>query len=223
MPALPNTPSPVVRISCKWTGGNAAFGARFFMGYSGSLPNNADLNTFATAVSSSYSSQMAPHISAEWVLVELDIREMSSSTGASGLWTGTIAGTQTGSPVAANTCQLMLFSTARHYRGGKPRIYLPAGGTAAIFDEISWTAAQQTAMNASWTGWMSGIIAAAWSGTSNMQQVMVGYYSGVYPPVTLPSGRVKQANKPLATPVVTPISGHNLRLRYGTQRRRIPR
>jgi hypothetical protein len=63
--------------------------------------------------------------------------------------------------MTAETAVLVNFTIARRYRGGKPRVYWPAGVSAQLNNPVSWqstfVSAFRTAFNAFLNGVTSGI------------------------------------------------------------------
>ena len=93
-------------------------GNRFYLSYSGSAPSGANCTTLAGDIASQWSSHLAPLVNTSMILNEVDVLDIATDSGLSGQWTGSDAGTRTGSPVAVQVCTDIEFGIARRYRGG---------------------------------------------------------------------------------------------------------
>jgi hypothetical protein len=177
--------------------------------------------TFATALSVAWGADIKPLQTSNITMNEVVCEDLSSLSGATGIWTGAYAGNRSGTPLTAQVCALVNFHIARRYRGGKPRMYLPAGVEGDLTDARTWgntfTAAVVTGINAL----NAAAAAAPWSGASAIGQVNVSYYLGfasAQNPITL---RWKNYSTPRATPLVDVITSASCNPLVGTQRRRI--
>lgn len=222
MPALPATPSPVIRVKLVGLqGANLDVSVRFYLAYTGTAPTNAQCATFAGNVGTEWAASMAPYTNSDFTATSADVEDVSILSGGTGAGTFTHVGTQSGTPLGGQVASLINFGIARRYRGGKPRVYHPAGSEAGLASINQWSTTQQTNVNAAWTSFINALIGVPWSGGTISGQVNVSYYAGFASyqnPVTM---RWKNLNTPRATPVVDTITSHSLNLLLGTQRRRI--
>lgn len=219
LPLVPN----VVRVAVSLqVGQNKTAGCRFYWKYGNqSQPTNADMTAFAQAVIANWITALIPMMPGTNALNSVLCQDLASNTGAQAEIAGFTAGTRTGNALPQDCATLINFDIARRYRGGKPRIYLPCGTDTDQADERTWSQTFRDEMNAAWTTFktlMNGESQIPWPVVDHCN---VGYYSGVEPPTTLPSGRVKQANKKLTTPYVDLITGHQVAAVFGSQRRRL--
>jgi hypothetical protein len=176
-------------------GGDPGIANRYFMGYTGAAPSDGDLVTYAAS---------------------------TSPSSGRGVWSGSHAGTRSGTAMPINACMLINFQLGRRYRGGKPRIYAPWGVTADLNTPEKWSSSFVSASTAAWIAFITNTSGVLAGGTSVAGQENVSYYAGVEPPITLPSGRVKQASKvrpgPIAPDPITSVAANPL---VGSQRRRV--
>jgi hypothetical protein len=193
---------------------------RFFMQFAGTPPVNADMHSFAATIHATWAGNIAPLCHPDVSLVQVEAVDLTTASGALGIDTTVTAGSRAGTALPAGTAYLLNFGIQRRYRGGKPRLYAPLGAAADVLDGQDWTAAFHNAALASWQLFLSTICSSNIGTTNGRGQVSVGYYGGVYPPTTLPSGRVKQASKPLDIPHIDPVVSVTAGTRFASQRRR---
>jgi hypothetical protein len=141
-------------------------------------------------------------------LNQVELLDLASTSGNSGLWNGAIGGTSTGAALTQGTATVLDFKIARRYRGGKPRTYLPSGRAADQNDLNTWTSTYQSAVDSAWTAFIAAVLAIGGTGITLTQHVNVSYHTG---------GAIRP------TPVVDNITAYSMALRISSQRRRIPR
>lgn len=203
------------------SGGDIDIANRFYLAYTGTAPTNSTLTTFCGTVASAWNTDIAPVVNDDFTLTTVDAEDVSLTTGAVGAATTSHVGGKTGAILSQQCATLLNFSVARRYRGGKPRLYLPASTSPDLTSATSWSASYIAAVNTAWTNFISALIATPWSGGTITGQVNVSYYTGFTSfqnPITL---RWYNLNTPRATPIVDPIISHACNALVGTQRRRI--
>lgn len=221
MPALPAVPS-TVRVQLKHTFGvDNDLMVRFYLQYSGSAPTAAQLNTFCTAIATAWNSDMAAQISSLVTLVEVIAEDLSSSTGATGSWSGTHSGTSGTTEIPLSTAMLVNFTIARRYRGGKPRMYWPPPNGGDLTSPSAWSTATITAWNTALGSFFTAAEAAVWTGGGTLSQVNVSYYSG-FTAFKGPTGRYRNiATLRTGGPVVDAITSVTANGKPANQRRRL--
>lgn len=193
---------------------------RFFMHYTGSAPTPAQLNTLATAISVAWTNRLQGLHTLDKNIDSITIEDLTSSTGAVGVWTGQISGTLAENPLPAGTALLLNYSVARRYRGGKPRQYLYVGSQARLSNPQFWVGAFLTTTLTDWGLFIGDIKAAPWAGATIDQQVNVSFYSG-YTNFTGPTGRIRARSTPrVGAAVVDNIIATSANTRFASQRRR---
>jgi hypothetical protein len=195
---------------------------RYFMGYTGTAPSDGDLVTYAGSIAAEWNTYLASLAVPEVALVEVVVTDLTSASSARGVWNGSHVGTRSGGVLPINACLLLNFKIGRRYRGGKPRIYAPWGSTTDLLTVETWTTSFLGVCNGGWSNFITNTSGVLAGGTSVAGQQNVSYYAGVEPPITLPSGRVKQASKvrpgPIAPDPITSFAANQL---IGSQRRRV--
>src|ERR1700742_2911579 len=94
-PPLPASPCVRVRLDMTQTDEYLA-GNRFYLSYSGAAPTAGNCATLASDIATAWASDLANVISSDFVLTEVDVLDIASDTGASGQWTGSEAGSNSG-------------------------------------------------------------------------------------------------------------------------------
>lgn len=220
MPALPDAPQ-VYRVDFHHLeSGDPSLANRSFWKFSGSGASVSDMDTFATYVSTSWGSALKSLANDSVELKEVVCTDLTSATSSRGSWTGTIAGTRGSDLLPDGVCTLLNFSVSRRYRGGKPRMYPPWGNDSDLASGSAWSSGFIGDVNAGWAAFTALMIGHDIGATSITEQVNVSYYAGVEPPITLPSGRVKQANAPRTATEVDQIVSYACNPIPGSQRRR---
>jgi hypothetical protein len=219
MAPLPDVPN-VLRLAMQWTlGGSSPYGIRVFFGYGSGTPSISDCNTIADEAGTSWSSHFASLTAEDVVLVAAQVRDLSSTSGAFSDNTLDVAGTHDSPIPTAGAAVIVSHKVLRHYRGGKPKTFLPSGTVADKASEQDWAGSFTSAIDSAWDAFTSDITALS-LGVEVLTQVNVTYYPGYNAATTLPSGKVKQTAKLRTTPLVDQITGHVVDSRIGSQRRR---
>lgn len=221
MPALPSVPS-TIRVQWKGSWGtDLDLISRMYFEYAGTSPTATQCATLASAIETAWASHMAGVTNNGFALTEVIVEDLNSSSGASGVWSGSTAGTNGSTNLATNTAMLINFTIARRYRGGKPRVYVAPPGGSSLASPTAWTTAVVTAETSAFQAFVTAIIAAVWTGGTSLEQVNVSYYSG-FTVFTGPTGRARNISKlRTAGPQVDPITGIAANGRPANQRRRL--
>lgn len=194
---------------------------RFYLKYSGSAPDGTALNSFAAGVSAAWAAHIAGLCTANVTLLSVDVTDLSSSTAAEGSATAGHPGSNASTELPASLATLLNFQVARRYRGGKPRLYLPAGGNVDLLNGQQWVSSWPPTVLAAWSAFISTLSSPGPGGATITGPVNVSYYEG-FKPFETPSGRYKNiAQLRPGGPLVEPITGVTVNQRVATQRRRV--
>lgn len=221
MPPLPAVPG-VLRASLKFTmDASIDAGCRFFFSYTGGPPTQGDANTLSAALQQQFGEHLMSPLADNCVLVESTIQDLSSDTGVVSTNTTTQAG-GAGAMLTASACYVINHLIGRHYRGGKPRTYIPGvvAGNLTGTNEVS--SAAQTAIGTAWSGAINAFLGTSGVTITLQDIVNVSYYSGnkvVTSPTTGRARNVPQLRP--GGPVVDHISGSVVAAKLGSQRRRL--
>lgn len=221
MPPLPNPPNPTLRAELNWKIDADPMGTtRLFFQYSGSAPSPSDCIGFAGAIQAQLVSEFVPLMHPQVTNESVTVVDITTTSGHQGTAGSPQVGTRTGGQLAPATCVLVNHQIGTRYRGGKPRSYLPFGTSTDVATAGLWLSAFVTDVDTAWGAFIAGILGTSAGSTALDAYIALSYYDGVNPPVTLPSGRVKQSSKLRVTPVQYNITGHTTSPTIASQRRR---
>lgn len=217
-PPLPESPCLRVRTVYNTVAASDA-GNRFFFTYTGSAPSAANCAAFASAIEALWLTNIKPLIASVYALVEVDVLDIASDSGAFGTWTGDQIGGRSGTPPPIQCAMNVEFDLARRYRGGKPRCYLPAGVESDLLAPNTWTTEFMSAVDTGFTAFISGIEALSEGATSIQAHSSLSYYQS-FQNMTNSSGRMRAVPKYRTTALVDTITGYAVKQIVGSQRRR---
>jgi len=220
MTVVPLPASPCVRVRLIYsspTGGEA--GSRFYLSYSGSAPSSGNCGTLAADISGAWNSALASMVPNEWALIETDVIDIATHTGASGSNSTSHAGTRTGTEIPENCATNIEFDISRRYRGGKPRIFMPPGVAGDTDGASHWTSGFITGYNSAFNSFMSAVEAFSIGSMGTLTHVNLSYYSG-FTNHTNTSGRSRPVPTYRDTAVVDTVEGYSTKGLIGSQRRR---
>lgn len=205
--ALPYVPL-VARIALEGNNGTTPWANILHCLYDGGPPTTADLNTWCAAISSEWSAHTRAQQTSQAHLTSVVAVDLSSSTGAGGSWSGSIAGSDATGAAPANVAAVIKASIARRYRGGHPRTYFAGLPNSALADQAHLGATYMTSLLTAWNQLMTAITLPTYTSFDPQSMVCVSYRSG---------------GAPRATPLVELITGFSVESQFGSQRRRIGR
>jgi hypothetical protein len=218
MPPRPAVPSVMQIVFNLTYGEDVHVLNRFFMQFTPGGFSQAQANALASSISTFWNNRLAPIHPTNVTLTSVVVTDLTSSLGLVGVSTTNHVGTRAGGLLSAETAVVLQFHTLRRYRGGHPRMYLPAGVAGDLADTQTWVAGFATVVAADWIAMLNDIQALV--GPPSMgAQVSVSYYQG-FTPVRYPSGRYRNVPNLRAVPVIdTPIAW-SVNPKIGSQRRR---
>jgi len=205
------TPLPIVagtvKIQFSWSYGTDA-NVMTHMFFSGlvATPATADLQSFTNLARSSWVTNMLSLQTPNVTLRTVYGTYLGDLTSAQVSATGSNAGTRTGGTLAASQCALVNLKISRRYRGGHPRLYIPAGAQTDVLDPQHWSSGFLTAFATGWNAWVAAMNGFTSASISSQFFSNVSYYH---------AGGLR------ATPVVDAVTASALNSIPGTQRRRL--
>ncbi len=211
----------VAKIKLDWTLGNPVpVSSNFHMSYSGEGTDPGDLTTIAIGVANAYDANLASLCSTGITFDAVTVIDCSESPGMQGSDTASVAGTRGGNiPTDATAVNLKL-NIARHYRGGKPKMYLPFGVTADLSNPGVWDSTLLEAVDTQWAAFITALKAISGAALELTEQVSVSYYKGYTERINPTTGRSYYVAAPRAEPVVDVILAAQAQGRIAQQRRR---
>jgi len=220
MPPLPAAPG-VLRVTHHFVAGpDATALCRYYLHYSGAAPTDANLASAATGIDAQWGTYLKPLSTSEIVMDGTNIEDLSSSTGAVGSDSSVTTGSRAGHSLPASAAAMVQFQIARRYRGGKPKIFLPAGASEDIANPDVWSSTFTAAVLTGWTDYLNAVLAFTTLGGGTITHVNVSYYEG-FTVVTNPvTHRARNVPTLRPAPVVDPVLGYTVGIPIATQRRR---
>ena len=116
---------------------------------------------------------------------------------------------------------VLSFHTARRYRGGHSRVYLPVGDNTKLQDDLNWLSAFCTTIQDAWTSIQSDVYTAIWGTGGTFTQVMASRYDGFTNESYGSPLKYRRVATPRAAGVLYPILNYTAQQPIGTQRRRV--
>jgi hypothetical protein len=165
---------------------------------------------------------MAPLMSPDYTLNDIDVVDLSTPASATGHASGVIPGSRGAADPVPESCAVILqYKIARRYRGGHPRGYWPLGDAAALSSLNTWSAPFQALCIGGWQTFQTHIIADyAVDAGDVARQVNVSAFHG-FSNVLFPSGRMHVRATPRPVPLVDDVVAIGVNPKIGTQRRRL--
>lgn len=220
MTKVPDPASPCVRVRLIYTNADSSFaGSRFYLSYTGGAPSGSDCTTLAGDVATAWNANMAILVNTGDTLTEVDVLDIATDTGLSGQWNGSHQGTSSGAPLPAQVAMNVEYDIARRYRGGKPRMFLPAPGDEAVATAGTWTSGVITDTNTGVAAFFAALEALDIGSMGTLAHVNLSYYQG-FTNVTNSSGRTRAAPKYRTAALLDTVTGYSAKVEMGSQRRR---
>lgn len=220
MTAPPLPASPCLRIKLDYNqGATGAQGSRFYLSYSGSAPTGANCVTLAGDVAAAWASHLAPVVSGDFGLTEVDVLDIATDSGLSGQWTGENAGSGTLPCAPLNVAVNVEFGISRRYRGGKPRMFMPSPPMSELGGISTLSTAYVAAVNTAVAAFMSEIEGLSVGAVGTLAHVNLSYYKG-FTNIENSSGRERAVPTYRDSALVEPITGYFCKVVVGSQRRR---
>jgi hypothetical protein len=196
------------------------WGNRLYFRYSSGPANPTDLASFNAAIATAWVAHIAPLCSTAVQLNEIDVLDITTHSGASSEASYTDAGSRAGSAIANQVAFNLEYDIARRYRGGKPRIYLPAGVTTDQYDGAKWQTSFVSTVETDFAAFITAVTAFTATTITSLGHVNLSYYQG-FTNFTQPSGRERAVPKYRSPNAIHDvIEGYSGKVIYGSQRRR---
>jgi hypothetical protein len=194
-------------------------GSRFYLSYSNSAPTATNCNTLASDIATAWNTDIASLMSTTWALTEVDVLDISSLSGASGLWQGSHAGTDSNSPSAAQVSVNVEYKIARRYRGGKPRMFLPPATDTQRNDLSHWSSGYISSVNTGVAAFFAAIEALSVGAMGTLAHVNLSYYKG-FTNIANSSGRERAVPTYRTSALLDTVTGYTCKAQMGSQKRR---
>lgn len=220
MPRPPDVPS-TIRFRLTGTLQNAAaWGVRFYSTYTGGEPTVANMLTLCEGVGTAWQANISAFQATSSALTAIDGVDLSSTDGAGNTADVDYAGEAAFNQLPNQVAAVAKFDIARRYRGGKPKMFVPAITTNAVLDESHFTGAFCDDLGAAMNSFNDNVKALFADSTTLTGIVNVSFYDGftsVQNPVTL---RWRNVPTYRAVALIDVVGGFTVDPVFGTQKRR---
>jgi hypothetical protein len=167
----------------KWTYGSKNVANVTHWAYSGVGAASLALLTNAADDYVAQMTAQAPLYGASLSTVSATATDLSSDMGLSSESAASGEGTRVGEFIGANMAVLLSYTTARRYRGGHPRTYLPFGTALDVENPQQWADAFVAAVTAAWDDQILAMLDVTGGGQAITSQVQVSYITAGAPRV----------------------------------------
>jgi len=198
----------------------AAWGVRFYVGYTGGAPTPANCLAIAEAIGSVYDSAIIGLQDTNVTLSQVDVVDLSTEYGSSATADVDYHGSGVSGAVDNQIAAVVKFEIARRYRGGKPKMFIPGIESTYQEDGSHWTEAFCNDMGTAFTTFNSDIAEITEGSTDLAGIVNVSLYQGftaVENPVT---HRYRNVPTYRETPLIDTVESFTCDSLMGTQKRR---
>lgn len=217
---VPLPASPCLRARLDYTSPAGTLGgSRIFLSYAGSAPTAANCVTLATDIATAWSTTIANLTTSDWALTEVDVLDIATDSGASGVWQGTHDGTITPPALPDQVATNCEFVIARRYRGGKPRMFIPPAGAGQLANNNSYTSGFVTDINVQLAAFFTAVEALSVGAVGALAHVNLSYYKG-FTNITNSSGRERAVPTYRTAALLDTVTGYKGKALLSSQRRR---
>lgn len=152
----------------------------FHAQYSGQAPSVAQLNTLATTLTTSWTTNFAPLVNTGVSLTQVDLADLTNPAASATKTTQNVTGTRTGSPLSGQAAAVISWQINVRYRGGHPRTYVPGPVNTDLTNASLWTTPYKTALLAAANAWRTTINGLT-TGATTYQMVAVSFRTNNLP------------------------------------------
>jgi hypothetical protein len=175
MPALPSAQN-CVQVKLAGTMGTGKWNNVFYMQYTGTAPQVADLTTIGNGISTAWNTNIAPLAATTTQLSTIDLADLTSATASTLRAMAAVhVGTRTGTANPSNCTMVASWQYNLRYRGGHGRLYLPTGVTTDVTNGSQWTGAFVTLSLTSMRAFRTAINALT-HGTTTYKLIVLSYF-----------------------------------------------
>ncbi len=221
MPPLPSVPGVIRVIMAGRYGADNDVVNRWYIRYSGTAPNGAELATWLGTWDAAWLAHLQGDFPTAYGINTWTAEDLSSPTASFASIPSTSAGTRSGTLLPAENALILKRLIGRRYRGGHSRLYLLVGvvGDIASGTVNTWNPSFASGIVSHWGAFIAAGTASPWTGASDLTDVNVSFFQG-FTNVLYPSGRYHAVPNRRSSPVVDPVYAYDVNPIFGTQRRR---
>ena len=221
MPPLPVVPQTIKCDLVFTIGVDLTALTRFYVTYTGSAPDAAELNTFAGAIGTAWVDELKAYTDDSSSLDAVYTVDLSSATSPQGAAGVGVAGTRGAAFLSADSAVVITYDQTRRYRGGHARGYWRLGVEGDLLNAQEWTTAFIGDVLTQIEAFFAAVLAAGWSGAGSLSQSQVSYFEGFTVVISPTTGRARNVPTKRVSALVNSITGYVVRPRVGSQRRRL--
>lgn len=204
-PTPERPPLGFTRVRLIGTGGDSNWGVGFWLQTAGT-PASGDLDDLAQAIHEAWVSTLLGSMGTDFHLTETIVTYYRLADELVGTYVHSDAGGQTGTTIPASAAMVLSWTIASHYRGGKPRTYLPGLKASAMTNDSQWDPAATSDVHDSAVDFLTAVNALDSGGITSVLMGVLHFFS---------------EGLALAPPTFSAYSGVRARGKIGSQRRRI--
>jgi len=211
-----------VRLQWVFTNADGSEGSvRWYYTYSGVAPSGANLTALAGTAVSAIDSNLLSLVRDTWTSTEVIAVDLTADMGPEGSSPDGTAGGLSGGLIPSEACVVVSQTTARRYRGGHSRVYLPCGDVTKLQNAGNWTSVFAADVAAAWGNVTADTAAGIWAGGGVFTSVMCSFYSGYTWETYGTPVKYRRVATPRATAAFYDVLTFVGKQKIGTQRRRI--
>lgn len=202
----PERPPPgYTKVRHTGTGVTNVWGLGYWLQTSGT-PAPGDLDDLAQQAHEAFASTVLDSMGTDYHLTETTVTYYRTSDELVGSYVHSDAGGQTGTTIPASAAMVLSWTISSHYRGGKPRTYLPGLKASAMTNDSQWDSAAASDVHDAAVDWLTAVNAITAGGIAGVVMGVLRFFSG---------------GLALVPPTFNGYSGLIARQKIGSQRRRI--
>jgi len=211
---------PCLRVKLDYLNADTSrAGSRFYLSYAGGAPTPANCVTLATDIATAWGTDLAQLVASQWSLAEVDVLDIATNSGSSGIHAASIAGTNSGTAMPAQTALNVEFQIARRYRGGKPRMFLPPPAIEETVDAGHFSSSFVGTANTQVAAFFTAVEALSVGAVGALQHINLSYYHS-FTNIANSSGRERAVPKYKDAATLDTVTGYAAKALIGSQRRR---
>lgn len=178
MPTLPSA-AKILRCTYSGTYGSTKWVNVFHLRYTGTLTTQADADSITASLQSAWASNIASLVHTTCSLTQTTLQDLSSLTSPQSVNSTPHAGSSASAyNMPANVALVVSFKIGRRYRGGHPRMYVPAQVQNNTVNSNQWTGTWVLTAKNAMTAWVGALNAITTTGITLSEAGSLSYYSG---------------------------------------------
>jgi hypothetical protein len=204
-PTAERPPPGFTKVRHTGIGATSTWGLGYWLQTAGT-PAPGDLDDLAQGAHEAFASTVLDLMGTDFSIEETTVTYYRTVDELVGSYVHHDAGGQTGTTIPASAAMVLSWTIASHYRGGKPRTYLPGLKASAMSNDSLWDSGASSDVHDAAVDWLTAVNALGPGGISSVIMGVLHFFS---------------AGLALVPPTFSGYSGVVARRKIGSQRRRI--